>query len=304
MTTNLAPRTTDHGPRTALLPAIGNTPLVEVLGFHAKLESMNPGGSVKDRAAARMISEGIASGALKPGGTILDATSGNTGIAYAMLGAALGYRVRLCVPANVTSERLTILRAYGAELVLTDPMDGSDGAIREARRLHALEPDLFYPDQYNNDANWRAHYDTTAIEIWEQSEGRVTHFVAGLGTTGTLTGTARRLRELNSRIRVTSIQPDGPLHGIEGLKHMPSSIVPGIYDPAVADEEMRVSTEAAQDMTRRLARDHGLLVGVSSGAAAIAASRVLARNPRAVVVTIFPDGGSRYLSEPFWEESA
>jgi cysteine synthase B len=221
-----------------------------------------------------------------------------------MLGAALGYRVRLCVPANVTPERLTILRAYGADLVLTDRMDGSDGAIREARRLHALEPDLFYPDQYNNDANWRAHYDTTASEIWKQTDGRATHFVAGLGTTGTLTGTARRLRELNPRIHVTSIQPDGPLHGIEGLKHMPSSIVPGIYDPGVSDDEMRVSTEAAHDMTRRLAREHGLLVGVSSGAAAVAALRVLVRNPRAVVVTIFPDGGARYLSEPFWEGPA
>lgn len=288
----------------SVLGLIGNTPLVPLLGFHTKLEMQNPGGSVKDRAAARMIVDAIASGELKAGGTILDATSGNTGIAYAMIGAALGYRVRLCVPANVTPERVAILRAYGAELVLTDPMQGSDGAILEARRIHGREPDLFYADQYNNPGNWRAHYDTTAREIWEQTDGRVTHVVAGLGTSGTLMGIARRLRELNPRLHVTSIQPDGPLHGIEGLKHMASAIVPGIYDPGVADEAAHVSTEDAYDMTRRLAREHGLLVGVSSGAAAVAAARVVSRNPDALVVTIFPDGGSRYLSEPFWGESA
>jgi cysteine synthase B len=255
---------------------------------------------VKDRAAARMITDGVASGRLRPGGMILDATSGNTGIAYAMLGAALGYRVRLCVPSNVTDERLRILRAYGADVVLTDPMDGSDGAIREARRLHERHPDVFYPDQYNNDANWRAHYDTTANEIWEQTAGRVTHLVAGLGTSGTLMGTARRLRELNPGIRVISVQPDSPLHGIEGLKHMESSIVPGIYDPSLADDDLRVSTEAAHEMTRRLARD-GLLAGVSSGAATSAAVAVAAGLSSGLVVTIFPDGGSRYLSERFWE---
>jgi cysteine synthase B len=208
------------------------------------------------------------------------------------------------VPANVTRERVTILRAYGAELVLTDPMQGSDGAILEARRLSAQEPELFYADQYNNPSNWRAHYDTTGREIWEQTDGRVTHLVAGLGTSGTLMGTARRLRELNPRLRVTSIQPDGPLHGIEGLKHMASAIVPGIYDPGVADEAKLVSTEDAQDMTRRLAREHGLLAGVSSGAAAVVAARIASREPDAFVVTIFPDGGSRYLSEPFWSEHA
>ena len=291
-------------PPTSVLGLIGHTPLVPVLGFHAKLEMQNPGGSVKDRAAARMIDDAIASGALTPGGTILDATSGNTGIAYAMIGAALGYRVRLCVPANVTPERLSVLRAYGAGLMLTDPMQGSDGAILEARRLHAAEPDLFYADQYNNPANWRAHYETTAAQLWEQTDGRVTHFVAGLGTSGTLVGTARRLRELNPRIHVTSIQPDSPLHGIEGLKHMASAIVPGIYDPGAADEDARVETEAAHEMTRRLAREHGLLVGVSSGAAAVVAERIAARNPGAVVVAIFPDGGARYLSEPFWREHA
>jgi len=286
----------------SMLSLIGHTPLVPVLGFHAKLEMHNPGGSVKDRAAARIVVDAIASGRLRPGGTILDATSGNTGIAYAMIGAALGYRVRLCVPSNVTPERVAILRAYGAELVLTDPMQGSDGAILEARRLHAADPDVLYADQYNNPSNWRAHYDTTAPEIWEQTDGRVTHLVGGLGTSGTLIGTARGLRERNSRLHVTSIQPEGPLHGIEGLKHMPTAIVPGIYDPEVADEEARVSTEEAYEMTRRLARRHGVLAGVSSGAAAVVAARISSRNPDAVVVTIFPDGGERYLSEPFWSE--
>ena len=296
--------TSDLRPPTSVLGLIGNTPLVPLLGFHAKLEMQNPGGSVKDRAAARIIADAVASGSLEPGGTILDATSGNTGIAYAMLGAALGYRVRLCVPSNVTPERVAILRAYGAELVLTDPMQGSDGAILEARRLHASDSALFYADQYNNPSNWLAHYETTAEEIWRQTSGRVTHLVGGLGTSGTLMGTARRLRELNPRVHVTSIQPEGPLHGIEGLKHMPTAIVPGIYDPAVADEEAGVSTEAAYEMTRRLARDHGLLAGVSSGAAAVVAARIAAGDPDAVVVTIFPDGGARYLSEPFWREAA
>jgi cysteine synthase B len=296
-------------PPSSVLRLIGNTPLVRIEGLeasgteiYAKLEWQNPGGSVKDRAAARMIAEGVAGGALRPGGTILDATSGNTGIAYAMLGAALGYRVRLCVPANVTPERLRMLRAFGAEVVLTDPMDGSDGAIREARAIHAREPRLFYPDQYNNDANWRAHVDTTAPEIWAQTGGRVTHFVAGLGTSGTFTGTTRGLRALNPRLRAYSVQPDGPLHGIEGLKHMATSIVPGIYDDRLADEDLRVATEDAHAMTRRLAAELGLLAGVSSGAAAVAAARVAAANPGAVVVTIFPDGGARYLSEPFWSE--
>ena len=291
-------------PPTSILRLIGDTPLVPLLGFHAKLEMQNPGGSVKDRAAARIISDAIASGALRPGGTILDATSGNTGIAYAMIGAALGYRVRLCVPPNVTPERVAILRAYGAELVLTDPMQGSDGAILEARRIHANDPDLFYADQYNNPSNWLAHYDTTAPEIWRQTDGRVTHLVAGLGTSGTLMGTARRLRELNPRLHVTSIQPEGPLHAIEGLKHMPTAIVPGIYDEELADAEASVSTEDAHDMTRRLARDHGLLAGVSSGAAAAVARRIATREPDAVVVTIFADGGARYLSEPFWSEAS
>jgi cysteine synthase B len=298
--------------RPSILGLIGNTPLLRLEGFgelagrnvelYAKAEWQNPGGSVKDRAAARMIADGERTGTLEAGGTILDATSGNTGIAYAMLGAALGYNVRLCVPANVTRERLRTLRAYGAKVVLTDPMEGSDGAIREARRLHDEHPAFFYPDQYNNPANWRAHAEGTAREIWEQTGGRVTHFVAGLGTSGTFVGTSRGLRERNPQVRTYAVQPDSPLHAVEGLKHMATSIVPGIYDPSLADEDLRVSTEAAQDMTRRLAADHGLLAGVSSGAALAAALRVAASVHDAVVVTVFPDGGTRYLSEPFWEE--
>jgi cysteine synthase B len=307
-------RASKLAPRSSLLALIGNTPLLRLDGFaelagrnveiYAKAEWQNPGGSVKDRAAARMIAEGERSGALEPGGTILDATSGNTGIAYAMLGAALGYKVRLCVPANVTRERLRTLRAYGADVVLTDPMDGSDGAIREARRQHEENPDFFYPDQYNNPANWRAHAEGTACEIWQQTGGRVTHFVAGLGTSGTFVGTSRGLRERNARIRMYSVQPDSPLHAVEGLKHMATSIMPGIYDSSLADEDLAVSTEAAQAMTRRLASEHGLLTGVSSGAALTAALGVAATVRDGVIVTIFPDGGTRYLSEPFWEEHA
>jgi cysteine synthase B len=310
----MQPSASRVAPRSSILELIGNTPLVRLAGFseaeapgveiYAKAEWQNPGGSVKDRAAARMIADGEHTGRLQPGGTILDATSGNTGIAYAMLGAALGYHVRLCVPANVTPERLRMLHAYGAEVFLTDPMDGSDGAIREARRMHDADPSAFYPDQYNNPANWRAHYDTTAEEIWSQTGGRVTHFVAGLGTSGTFVGTARRLRELNPAIRVYSVQPDSPLHAIEGLKHMATSIVPGIYEPALADEDIRVTTEEAQEVTRRLAATHGLLAGVSSGAALAAALRVAAGARHAVIVTIFPDGGARYLSERFWTGGA
>jgi cysteine synthase B len=218
-----------------------------------------------------------------------------------MIGAARGYRVRLCVPANVTPERLRILRAFGADLVLTDPLEGSDGAIREARRLYAADPQrYFYPDQYNNPSNWRAHYDTTGPEIWAQTGGRITHFVAGLGTSGTFVGVARRLRELAPRIRLISVQPDSPLHGLEGLKHMDSAIVPGIYDPRLADEDLRVDTETAYGMVRGLAARQGLLVGISSGAALAAMLRVARRLTRGVVVTIFPDGGEKYLSEPFW----
>ena len=301
-----------------LLDTIGNTPLLRLtkierdlpsVELYAKAEWFNPGGSVKDRPARRMVCEALERGQLSGGKRLLDATSGNTGIAYAMIGAALGFGVTLCVPQNITPERRRILTAYGPELVFTSPLEGSDGAIREARRRFAAEPDrYFYPDQYNNAFNWKAHYDTTALEIWEQTGGRITHFVAGLGTSGSFVGTARRLRELSPAITLVSLQPDGPMHGLEGLKHMASAIVPGIYDEAVASVDLGVSTEDAYVMTRRLAAEEGLLVGISSGAALAGAFKVLAAPPTrqdgepAVVVMIFPDGGERYLSESFWNE--
>jgi cysteine synthase B len=269
----------------------------------AKLEGFNPGGSVKDRPALRMLQEGLRRGELRPGKTIIDSTSGNTGIAYAMICAARGYRLKLCMPSNVSPERKRILKAFGAEIVFTDPMEGSDGAILKVREMARENPALyFYANQYDNPANWRAHYQTTAPEIFEQTEGRVTHFVAGLGTSGTFVGTARRLKELNSKIRCTSFQPDSPFHGLEGMKHMPTAIVPGIYDPSVADENLEIGTEDAHRMTLRLAREEGLLVGVSSGAATVAALQVAAKIGRGVIVTIFPDSGDKYLSERFWEE--
>src|SRR5919201_6631892 len=259
------------------LERIGNTPLLrlervarEVPGVQllAKAEWVNPGGSVKDRAAASIVAEARRSGALGPGKALLDATSGNTGIAYAMLGAALGFPVTLCVPANASPERKRILAAYGANVVYTSPGEGTDGAIRRARALHAAEPDrYFYADQYSNPANWRAHYGGTANEIWEQTDGRVTHFVAMLGTSGTFVGAARRLKELDRRIRCISLQPDSPFHGIEGAKHMATALVPRIYDPSVADEDLGIATEDAYAMARRLAREEGLLVGASGGAA-------------------------------------
>lgn len=298
-------------PRTTILDLIGNTPLMRLRKFearfpgvelYAKAEWMNPGGSVKDRPAARMVLEGLRSGELRPGKILLDATSGNTGIAYAMIGAVRGFRVRLCVPSNVTLERKRLLHAYGAELVFTHPMEGSDGAIREAQRLHASDPDLyFYPDQYNNDGNWRAHYDTTGPEILVQTQGRITHFVAGLGTSGTFVGVGRRLRETNPAIRLISVQPDSPLHGLEGLKHMETAIVPGIYEPTLADEDMRVSTEEAYAIVRRLAVEEGLLVGISGGGALAACLRVTERIRQGVIVTVFPDSADKYLSERFWE---
>jgi cysteine synthase B len=297
-------------PVSSVLDLIGRTPLVRLRQFerecpgvelYAKAEWQNPGGSVKDRAAARMILDGEASGALKPGLTILDATSGNTGIAYAMIGAARGYRVKLCLPANASPERRQILAAYGAELVLTDPLEGTDGAIREVRRMYESDPDrYFYPDQYNNDANWRAHFDTTGAEIIEQTDGRITHFVAGLGTSGTFMGTGRRLRRFNPSIRLVSVQPDSPFHGLEGLKHMPTAIVPGIYDPALADQNLEVGSERAYALVRRLAREAGLLVGVSSGAALAAALQVARSLEHGVIVTVFPDGAEKYLTEKFW----
>jgi cysteine synthase B len=302
-------------PRTAasIVDLIGNTPLIRLSGFEAGLERVelyakaewrNPGGSVKDRAAARMILEGERSGKLAKGKIILDATSGNTGIAYAMIGAARGYKVRLCVPANVTPERKKILNAFGADVVFTDPMQGSDGAILRVKELYAERPDLyFYPDQYNNEFNWRAHYDGTAAEILEQTGGRITHFIAGLGTSGTFGGAGRRLREFNDRIQLISIQPDSPLHGLEGLKHMETAIVPGIYDQALASEDLGIATEEAFELTRQLAR-HGLFVGISSGAALAGALTVARRTSDAVIVAIFPDGGEKYLSERFWEEES
>jgi S-sulfo-L-cysteine synthase (O-acetyl-L-serine-dependent) len=300
----------DRGQGSSVLDMIGRTPLVRLHRFeretpgvelYAKAEWQNPGGSVKDRAAARMILEGEASGRLTPQHTILDATSGNTGIAYAMVGAARGYKVKLCVPENASSERKLILRALGAELVLTNPLESTDGAIREARRLYTADPDhYFYPDQYSNDGNWRAHYDTTAPEIIEQTSGRLTHFVAGLGTSGTFVGTSRRLKKFNPAIKVISFQPDSPFHGLEGLKHMDSAIVPAIYDAALADEDLRIGTERAYHMVRRLAREEGLLAGISSGAAVAAMLDVAKRIGQGIIVTIFPDGAEKYLTESFW----
>jgi S-sulfo-L-cysteine synthase (O-acetyl-L-serine-dependent) len=297
-------------PPASLLSTIGRTALLRLrrlapdrpgVEIYAKAEFQNPGGSVKDRAAQAILADAEERGLLHPGSTILDATSGNTGIAYAMIAAAHGYKLKLCVPENVTPERLRILRAYGAEVILTSAMEGSDGAIREARRLHELNPGkYFYADQYNNTANWRAHYETTGPEIIEQTGGRITHFVAGLGTSGTFTGTGRRLREHRADIRLISVQPDSPLHAIEGLKHMDTAIVPGIYDPVLADEDVRITTERAHALTRRLASEEGLLVGASSGAALAAALDIATREREAVIVTIFPDSGTRYLTESFW----
>lgn len=295
---------------------IGRTPLVRLQQFerevpdgvelYAKAEWQNPGGSVKDRAAARMILDGEASGRLTRGKVILDATSGNTGIAYAMVGAARGYAVRLCVPENASPERKLILQALGAEIALTSPLEGTDGAIREARRIFAADPGAyFYPDQYNNEANWRAHYDTTGAEIIEQTSGRLTHFVAGLGTSGTFVGTGRRLRKFNPSIKLISFQPDSPFHGLEGLKHMDSAIVPGIYDPSLADADLRIDTERAYRMVRRLAREMGLMAGISSGAAVAAMLDVAKDLSRgALIVTVFPDGAEKYLNERFWSAPA
>ena len=290
---------------------VGNTPLLRLrhltsdlraVEIYAKAEWFNPGGSVKDRPALNMILEGERSGLLTPDKIILDATSGNTGIAYAWIGAARGYKVRLALPQNASEERKRILRSYGAELVLTSPLEGSDGAIREARRLYAESPDLyFYADQYNNPANWEAHYHTTAVEVWQQTAGRITHFIAGLGTSGTFMGTSRRLKEFNPNIKVISFQPDSPFHGLEGLKHMETAIVPGIYDASRADASYEISTESAHEYARQLGKREGLLVGVSAGAALACALKVAREVERGVIVTVFPDGGDKYLSERFWD---
>jgi cysteine synthase B len=299
-----------------ILDRIGNTPLVRLdrLTAHlpgvkilGKAEWMNPGGSVKDRAASSIVMAAQTAGQLPPGKILLDATSGNTGIAYAMLGAALGFPVNLCMPSNVSVERKRILEAYGATVVWTDPADGSDGAIRVARKLAAEQPQrYFYADQYGNENNWRAHYYGTANEIWEQAEGKITHFVASLGTSGTFMGTTRRLRELNPGIKCISMQPDSPFHGLEGLKHMATAIVPPIYDPKLADWNIDMATERAYAMAKWLARNEGLLVGISS-AAAVAASLEIAEveapaHREAVVVTILCDSADKYLSEHFWSD--
>lgn len=292
---------------------VGSTPLLRFrnltrelpkgVELYAKAEWFNPGGSVKDRPALNMILEAERSGALTCDKTILDATSGNTGIALAMIGASRGYRVKLCLPANASEERKQILQAYGAELVLTSPFELTDGAQREARRLNEEEPGrYFYADQYGNPENWRAHYRTTAEEIWRQTSGRITHWVAGLGTTGTFIGTARRLKELNPRIRCISFQPDSPLNELEGLKHLETALVPRIYDSEVADEDRGADSDESVHMAVRLAREEGLLVGPSSGAAMAVALQVAQELKEGVVVTLFPDSASKYLTRPFWTE--
>jgi cysteine synthase B len=297
-------------PKESLLSRIGNTPLVEIrrilppgrVRILAKLEGFNPGGSVKDRAAYNMIRTAEEQGLLRPGRTLIDSTSGNTGIAYAMIAAARGYDVLLALPANASIERKKILRAYGAKIRLTDPLEGSDGSIREIRRLYQESPEeYFYPDQYSNDANWRAHYETTALEIYRQTNGGITHFVAGLGTSGTFVGSTRRLKELNPRIQAISFMPDSPFHGLEGLKHMPTALVPSIYDPNLADLNMEISTEAGQQMVLRLAREEGIFAGISAGAAMAGALEVARNLDHGVIVAIFPDAGDKYLSEAFWE---
>ncbi len=298
---------------TTILDLIGNTPMVQLqritahlpenIRIHAKLERFNPGGSVKDRPAMWMVRQGIAEGRLTPDRIILDSTSGNTGIALAMIGAALGYRVRLVMPGNVSDERKRICRAFGADLIFSDPLEGSDGAILMAREIHEADPDLYFkPDQYNNPNNPLAHEESTGPEIWRDTGGMVTHFVASIGTSGTLVGTGRYLKRMNPDIRVIAAEPDSPFHGIEGLKHIESSIVPGIYDPEVFDEKLGISTDEAYDLTQRLAAEEGILSGQSCGCALACALKIAERladaGEAAEIVTIFPDGGEKYLSTP------
>jgi cysteine synthase B len=313
----MAIETTQSNLGSALAERIGGTPLIRltqpVKDFQgttllAKAEWANPGGSVKDRAASSMVRDAITRGLLTPGKVLLDATSGNTGIALAMLGAALGFPVQLAMPSSVSIERRRILAAYGARVEWTDPDQGSDGAIRRARELAGNDPGKFcYVDQYSNDANWLAHYHSTGPEIWQQTCGRVTHFVAGLGTSGTFMGTARRLKEMNPLVKAISVQPDSPFHGLEGLKHMSTSIVPAIYNPHLADRAVGVETEAAYDMAKRLAREEGLLVGISAAAAVVACVQIAREESAAgrepVIVTVLPDNAEKYLSERFWEEA-
>ncbi|MFZ1979123.1 MAG: cysteine synthase family protein, partial [Bacteroidota bacterium] len=295
-----------------VLSHIGNTPLVRIrnltpmndsVEIYAKAEWLNPSGSIKDRAALNMLLEAERSGKLRKGKIIIDATSGNTGIAYAMIGTILGYKVMLALPSNASKERKQMLLAYGAEILYTDPLAGTDGAQQLVKEIVAAEPNrYYYPDQYNNPANWMAHYQTTAQEIWQQTRHRITHFVAGLGTTGTFVGTSRRLKELNGSITCIAFEPDSPLHGIEGLKHLPSAMVHGIYDPTLADEHLTISTDEAFRMVKWLAREEGLFVGISSGSAAAVAQKLAIQISSGVIVTIFPDGGARYGSEHFWNE--
>jgi S-sulfo-L-cysteine synthase (O-acetyl-L-serine-dependent) len=306
---------TERRAQRSLLVQIGNTPLLHLanigrefpnIDIYAKAEWFNPGGSVKDRPALGMIEAGFDSGLLTPGKTIIDATSGNTGIAYAMIGAALGYGVKLCLPENASVERKRILRAYGAELVMTPGDLGTDGAIRRVREIVESEPEAYYyPDQYSNPANWQAHCRGTAREIWEQTGGRVTHLVAGLGTSGTFVGTTRRLRELKPSVRCVSLQPDSSFHGLEGWKHMPSALRPAIYDETLADENLEVRTEDAYRMVKRLAREEGILASPSSAAALVGSLEVARRmsaGERALIVTVFPDSAAKYLNERFWDE--
>ncbi|MFQ5603296.1 MAG: PLP-dependent cysteine synthase family protein [bacterium] len=295
-----------------LLNRIGKTPLLALpriskavwpVKIYAKAEWFNPGGSVKDRAALNMILEGVNSGGLTRSQTILDATSGNTGIAYAMIGAALGYKVRLCLPSNAGALFKQILHAYGAELIYTDPQEGSDGAILAARKMYQENPEnYFYPDQYNSRANWMAHYQGTAVEIYQQTQGKITHFVAGLGTSGTFMGAGRRLKMFRHDVQLISVQPDSPFHGLEGLKHISSSIQPGIYDHKLADTNLEVRTEDAQIMVKRLAREEGLLVGLSSGANLAAALTVAEQSANGLIVVIFPDSAHKYFDQRFWRE--
>ncbi len=295
--------------KKSILESVGNTPLVKLnkvtRGLHnvqiyAKIEWFNPGGSVKDRPALRIIEDAEKTGRLTKDKIIIDSSSGNTGIAYALIGATKGYKVTLVMPSNVSEERKSIVRSFGSNIIFTDPLQGSDGAIIEVRRIVKENPErYFYADQYNNPSNWQAHYDTTGVEIWEQTGGKITHFIAGLGTTGTLMGTGRRLKECNPDIQVISVEPSGPIHGLEGLKHIETAIVPGIYDKNFADEKLYIETEDAYEMVRRLTSEEGLRVGYSSGAAMKAALDVAKRIDNGLIVIIFPDSGDRYLSTSF-----
>ncbi len=312
----VVPRLYPHAD-TSILAQIGHTPLLRLkklaadlpgIELYGKAEYFNPGGSVKDRPALNMILDGERTGKLNPNRIILDATSGNTGIAYAMVAAARGYKVKLCLPMNASPERKKILKAYGAELVLTDPGQGSDGAIIECRKIYESDPDrYYYPDQYNNPANWKAHFESTGLEIIEQTAGRITHFVAGMGTSGTFMGVTRRLkRDLPGAVQCISMQPATGFHGLEGLKHMPTAIVPGIYDSSLADENIWIETEDAYKMVRRAAREEGVLIGISAGGNLVAARKVgrrlAAQGERAVIVTVLCDGADKYLSEHFWDD--